>query len=64
MSDSPITDPHQPYDARLTMIKFIINATPEQIADFSRSADTDKSKAQRDFKLYTFREVLQDPRRF
>lgn len=57
MSDSPITDPQQPYDARLTMIRYIINATPAQIADFLRSADTDKAEARRDLKLYTFREA-------
>ncbi len=56
MNDSPITDPHQPCEPRLAIIKHIINATPEQIADFSRSVGT-QTETPRDFRLYTFSEV-------
>lgn len=57
MNDSQITNPHQPSDSRLAIIKYIISATPEQIADFSRSVGTVHTEPPRDFKLYTFSEV-------
>jgi excisionase family DNA binding protein len=56
MTDA-VTTNLQPYDARLNIIKFIVSATPEQIADLSRSADTGQTEARRDYKLYTFSEV-------
>jgi len=55
MDNSPITA-HQPCEPRLAIIKYIISATPEQIADFTRSVGT-QAETRRDFKLYTFNEV-------
>lgn len=57
MNDSLIPDPQQPHDPRLAIIQYIINATPEQIADFSRSVGTAHTEPPRDFKLYKFSEV-------
>ena len=57
MSDSQITDPHQPSDSKLDIIKYVINASPEQVATFAGIIGAAHTETPLDFKLYTFCEV-------